>query len=142
MTSQTSSSRPFVFVDDEPLILESFELLFRSQMSCPVHCFLRPADALARLAELNPGVILTDYSMPGMTGLQFLAEAQKILPNTNFVIMTGEPIEFDEAELRLLPTLKGILRKPQRWKPVAEFVVRHWPDETAPAILLEPSLAS
>lgn len=141
MTSPTSLGRPLVFVDDEPLILESFGQLLRSHLSCPVHTFSSPLQALERLADLNPGVIITDYSMPGMNGLKFLTHAQQILPETNFVILTGEAIEFDAAELRVLPSLKGILRKPLHWRDLAAYIVGHWPEESAP-VLQETALAS
>jgi DNA-binding NarL/FixJ family response regulator len=140
MTSPNFSSRSLVLVDDEPLILESFGQLLRTHLSCEVHTFASPFEALQQLVSLNPGVIISDYQMPGMNGLRFLAQAQRFVPDTNFIIITGGPIDFTADELQLIPALKGILRKPLHWKSLAEFAVNNWPD-TTPPLLHQPALA-
>jgi two-component system response regulator YesN len=140
MPSPNLASRPLVLVDDEPLILESFGQLLRSHLSCEVHTFASPLEALQQLIAINPGVIITDYSMPGMNGLKFLTQAQQFLPDTNFVIITGGPVDFATEELQVLPALKGILRKPLHWKNLAEFAVSNWPD-AAPPMLHQPAMA-
>jgi len=140
MPSPNLASRPLVLVDDEPLILESFGQLLRNHLSCEVHTFANPLDALQQLIAINPGVIITDYSMPGMNGLKFLTQAQQFLPETNFVIITGGPVDFATEELQVLPALKGILRKPLHWKNLAEFAVSNWPD-AAPPMLHQPAMA-
>jgi len=139
MTSPNFASRPLVLVDDEPLILESFGQLLRSHLSCAVHTFASPLDALQQLIAINPGVIITDYSMPGMNGLRFLSQAQQYVSETNFVIITGGPVDFMPDELQVLPSLKGILRKPLHWRKLAEFAVENWPDAARP-ILQDPVL--
>ena len=50
-------------------------------------------------------------------------------------------IIFAAAELQQVPALKGVLRKPLHWKDIAEFIVRHWPDQTGP-VLHQPAMAS
>jgi DNA-binding NarL/FixJ family response regulator len=140
MTSPNFASRSLVLVDDEPLILESFGQLLRTHLSCEVYTFASPFAALQQLVSINPGVIISDYSMPGMNGLRFLAQAQKFVPDTNFVIITGGPVDFTADELQAIPALKGILRKPLHWKSLAEFAVGNWPDATPP-LLHEPALA-
>ncbi len=140
MTSPHFVSRPIILVDDEPLILESFGQLLRTHLSCEVHTFSSPFAALQQLVALNPGLIISDYSMPGMNGLKFLAQAQQFVPDTNFVIITGGPVDFATEELQVLPALKGILRKPLHWRKLAEFVVSNWPD-AKPPVLHEPAMA-
>src|ERR1035437_683258 len=105
MPSPNFSSRPLVLVDDEPLILESFGQLLRTHLSCEVFTFSNPFEALQQLIAINPGVIITDYSMPGMNGLKFLAQAQRFVPDTNFVIITGGPVDYSTEELQDLPAL-------------------------------------
>lgn len=47
------------------------------------------ADGIAELDEFQPDLILSDFKMPGMTGVQFLAEVKRRRPNTGFIIMTA-----------------------------------------------------
>jgi DNA-binding NarL/FixJ family response regulator len=134
MPSPILSSRPLVLVDDEPLILESFGQLLRTHLSCEVHTFSSPLEALQQLIAINPGVIITDYSMPGMNGLKFLAQAQRFVPDTNFIIITGGPIDYSTDDLQQLTALRGILRKPLHWRSLAEFAVSNWPDASPPML--------
>ncbi len=141
MTSPDHPSRPLFLVDDEPLILESFGQLLRSHLDCPVHTFASPQAALQHIVQLNPGLIISDYLMPGMSGLKFLAQAQRFVPDCHSVIITGGALDFETDELDHIPGLKGILRKPLHWRTLAQFVVQNWPDQVRP-VLHEPALAS
>lgn len=79
---------PVIFyVDDEPHNLVVFEA------SCPndwvVHTFESPLKALEELDLKKPWVIVSDQRMPGMTGVQFLEIAKKILPDAMRITVTG-----------------------------------------------------
>jgi CheY-like chemotaxis protein len=50
--------------------------------------------ALAKVAEWRPDLVLTDLKMPGMDGLQLLALLQKANPDLPVIIMTA----FTEGE--------------------------------------------
>ncbi len=66
---------PILYVDDEPDNLRIFELTFRRQFT--ILSAQSPEEAL-RLLQGNPvAVILSDYRMPGMNGVEFLAAAQR-----------------------------------------------------------------
>ncbi len=134
MSSNNNTNRSLFFVDDEPLILETYGQLLRTHLNCDVHTFESPTAALQQLINLNPGMIITDFSMPGMNGLKFLAHAQKYAPETNFVVITGGTSDFSAEDITALPTLKGILRKPIHWKVLAKFVIDNWPDATRPTL--------
>src|SRR5438067_1839310 len=49
----------------------------------------RPDDFVAALREFTPHVILSDFSMPGFDGMEALALAQEISPDTPFVFVSG-----------------------------------------------------
>ena len=51
-------------------------------------------EALRLIKELKPDVVLLDVTMPGLSGLEVLAESRKHLPNVRVIILTVH----DEAE--------------------------------------------
>jgi len=59
-------------------------------VECLVHAFYRPADALAALPELKPSVIVTDYYILEINGLDFIRQATALRPVTAFVLITGQ----------------------------------------------------
>src|SRR5467141_2433769 len=50
---------------------------------------VRPDDFVAALREFTPHVILSDFSMPGFDGMEALALAREISPDTPFVFVSG-----------------------------------------------------
>ena len=84
-------SQPTVLlVDDEANILSS---LHRSLRREPWHVVTAssPAEALKQLDEISPVLVVSDQQMPGMTGIELLAEAGRRLPRVRRVLLTGWP---------------------------------------------------
>ncbi len=74
-------------------------------------------EALARMEQHHYALLVTDYSMPGMNGLELARRARQAYPDTQIVLMTAYTPE------KLLSmagdvTLDGILTKPFS---IAEF---------------------
>jgi two-component system NtrC family sensor kinase len=67
---------PVLYVDDEPDNLRVFELSFRREFS--ILTAGSPEEGLRMLHENPVAVILSDYKMPGMNGVEFLAQAREI----------------------------------------------------------------
>jgi len=123
-----------VLVDDEFSYIDLLQQLLSDHLACPVHGFTKPADALRAIPGLNVGMIITDYQMPDMNGLQLIAEVQKINPEIPAVMITAYNMSFTPRELANVPSLKAIVRKPFKWTVLAQEVVKHWPDLHPPKV--------
>ncbi|MDQ5977506.1 MAG: hypothetical protein QG602_478 [Verrucomicrobiota bacterium] len=123
-----------VLVDDEFSYIDLLQQLLSDHLACPVHGFTKPADALRAIPGLNVGMIISDYQMPDMNGLQLIAEVQKINPDIPAVMITAYNMSFTPRELAAVPSLKAIVRKPFKWTVLAEEVVKHWPDPHPPKV--------
>ncbi len=75
-------------VDDESSIRSAVEQ-WLSLSGFEVQLFSRADECLAQLPAHFPGVILSDVRMPGMTGLELLAEVQRRDADMPVILLTG-----------------------------------------------------
>lgn len=81
-------SNRILIVDDEPLNLD----LLDQELAELGHGTIRAADgdaALLKLETANPELVLLDYQMPGMNGIEVLREIRKRDKSTPVVIITA-----------------------------------------------------
>jgi len=78
---------PILIVDDEQDNLDAFRFNFKKTFS--ILSATSGPEALELLADNDVAVIVTDQRMPKMTGLELLAEAQKIRPDAVGIILTA-----------------------------------------------------
>ena len=75
-------------VDDEPKVLRALRRKLHGQFTLDLA--EGPVEALGVLNRQGPyAVVLSDMRMPGMDGVQFLAEVQKRTPDTVRIMLTG-----------------------------------------------------
>lgn len=103
--------------------------LLADNLDCPVHGFTRPLEALEALPTLDPGVIVSDYYMPQLNGIEFIRHATPLAPRAAFVMITGHNLSSEKEQLEKLSALKGFLAKPFGWRKLADEIIRIWPDE-------------
>lgn len=120
-------SRAIVLVDDERSYTDLLTQMLMENLDCPVHAFARPLEALKALPEINPGVVVSDYYMPQLNGLEFIRQAAVIIPESTFVIITGHNLSSEEDTMARIPALKGFLSKPFGWRKLADEILRIWP---------------
>ncbi len=87
-----AAARPWVilFVDDEPDILDAIqELLEASIPGCRVLSAPSARVALEILASERIDLIVSDFKMPGMDGIEFLFQARRLHPNIPRVMFTA-----------------------------------------------------
>jgi FixJ family two-component response regulator len=121
-----------VIVDDERSYVDLLAQMLLDNLDCDVHAFTRADAALLALPAIDVGVVVTDYFMPEMDGVDFIRRASALVPNAAFVLISGHDLDSIEHELCRLPTLRTRLQKPFGWKPLAEAVIAVWPRPDAP----------
>ncbi len=128
----TPSTKSLVIVDDEQSYTELLAQLLQEHLHCPIHSFSRPLAALEALPGLNPGLLVTDYYMPQINGVEFIRRVEKSHPDLPVIMITGHMMELEDPDHLHLPSLKSVLPKPFNWRQLADEVIRHWPEAAAP----------
>lgn len=77
-----------LLVDDEAMIRQSTEQWLKMS-GFEVISFDNAEDALERLDEQFPGIIVSDVKMPGMDGLTLMDKAQTRIPELPVILITG-----------------------------------------------------
>ena len=139
----TPPRKSVVIVDDERSYTNLLTELLSEHLDCRIVPFTRPLDALAALPDLNPGVIVTDYFMPQLNGVEFINQAALLAPGIPFVLVTGHPNGMiNRDELSKLAPLKSILLKPFCWRKLRDEIVRLWPESGVALLKGEAHAAS
>lgn len=87
--TETESSTTIVIVDDEDMVLTSLSSFLNLETEYNVQSFNKPQNALEFIKENEVDLVLSDYLMPEMDGISFLAEVRKIRPEVPRIILTG-----------------------------------------------------
>lgn len=98
-----------VYVDDEPALCRVFRLILSKLPGCEVVTFTEPEAALAYINDNAVTLVVCDYRMPALNGLQVLERMHKEVP---FFLVSGDlavaSIVGDNARV------SGVLTKPLR----------------------------
>ena len=91
-SSYTMNVRPFevLVVDDSPVYRKAIELVLRSG-PYTLHYATNGAEALQLFRELSPEILITDWVMPDISGIDLCLEVRKARtgPYTYVILMTG-----------------------------------------------------
>ncbi len=123
-----TSEKALVIVDDEKSYADLLARLLADSLRCPIRAFTRPLEALDAMPTLDAGLIVSDYYMPGINGLEFVRRLQTVAPTVPVIMITGHMMELADTDYSDLPALKTILAKPFSWRLLAEEIIRHWPE--------------
>lgn len=78
-----------LIVDDEEMVLTSLSAYLTLETTYEVVTFTSAARALQHLEKHDVGVIISDFLMPEMDGIAFLAKAKDLRPDAPRIILTG-----------------------------------------------------
>jgi len=97
-----SGAQPTVFVvDDEPMLLELAAVII-SPLGCEVRTFRDPETALKEFTIARPDVVVTDYAMGRMSGMDLVRECRRLHPDQKIVLVSGTVDEhvFNDAPIK------------------------------------------
>jgi len=78
-----------VIVDDEEMVLTSLNAYLSLETDYEVRTFKSAKEALAYLEQGEVDLVLSDYLMPEMDGISFLARVRDLHPEAPRIILTG-----------------------------------------------------
>ena len=103
--------RRILLVDDHPMTREGLAANINRQDDLEVCCEAsNPAEAMSALAKLTPDLMVTDMSMPGRSGIEFIKDLHAMLPDLPVLVLSMHD-EMLYAERALRAGARGYLMK-------------------------------
>jgi CheY-like chemotaxis protein len=93
------------------------ELNFESEFAEDGH------EAIEKLKQQQFDIVLTDFMMPGMDGIQLARQVKEITPNAHVVIYSGINPDSDQ-EMEIKSAADAFLSKPVNLEKVSEVLAR------------------
>lgn len=108
-------------VDDEQMLLDLAEMILEPA-GFQVCLFRDPQEALTeyQAAESPPDVLVTDYAMPQMNGMDLIRECKRLHPGQKTILLSGTVDEGIYAESAVKPD--RFLAKPYQVSKLVEVI--------------------
>lgn len=87
--AEQQSSETIVIVDDEEMVLTSLSSFLMLETDYEIKTFLSPGEALSYVEHETVNLVISDYLMPEMDGISFLAKVRDLKPEVPRIILTG-----------------------------------------------------
>jgi len=78
-----------LIVDDEDMVITSLRAYLQLETDYQVEGITDPEEAARFLEDRQVDVVISDYLMPKMNGIQLLARAKQLQPEATRVLLTG-----------------------------------------------------
>ena len=90
MANSADNGQPrVVLVDDEEMVITSIRAFLQMETEYEINGFTHPEEAVKHLETTPVDVVVSDYLMPKMNGIQLLAKAKQFQPEAARVLLTG-----------------------------------------------------
>ena len=88
MTDPAENPAHVLVIDDEPTIIDLVARMLR-RSKLPVIGVGSGEEGLVAIEKHRPIVVLTDKNLPGMNGLELIRAGRGLVPDAEFIVMTG-----------------------------------------------------
>lgn len=109
-------------VDDEPIVGKRLNQVF-SKMGFEIETHTEAATAMAAMAAKPFDIVVTDFKMDGMDGMEVLRQVRGMNPSTKVIIITGYASP-ETAELAEAQGVFAFLAKPFRLDELKQVIFR------------------
>ncbi len=75
-------------VDDEVLLLDLAKAIL-TPLGCNVRTYADPEQALKDFPVVKPALVLTDYAMGRMSGMDLIRECRRLNPHQKMILVSG-----------------------------------------------------
>lgn len=89
MSEEQNTTSRVLIVDDEDMILTSLSSFLELETDYEVVTFSSVKEALNYVRKNKIDLVISDYLMPEMDGISFLAQVKEIDPHATRIILTG-----------------------------------------------------
>jgi DNA-binding NtrC family response regulator len=77
-----------LLIDDDEWIRDAMTLFFEAE-GCQIMALETAEEALVEIQRQDYGIVICDYKLPGMDGLQLLKEVRKKKPEVKMILITA-----------------------------------------------------
>lgn len=99
-----------LLIDDDEWIRDALKLFFESE-GCRLSALASAEEGIEALTSENYDIVIADYRLPGMDGLEFFRGIQKSHPHAKKILITAYGSDEIAAELLELG-IEGFIAKP------------------------------
>jgi len=120
--SNGQQDKPLIFVvDDEPMLLELASVILEP-LGYALRTFRDPDSAIQTFAAANPApaLIITDYAMHSMNGMDLIHECRRLKPQQKIIVVSGTVSQDVYRDSPIKPDL--FLAKPYHAKQLVDAV--------------------
>ncbi len=89
MENKQSQANVVLLVDDEEMVITSIKSFLTLETDYEVVAFTSPHDAVEYVKSNKVDLVISDYLMPAMDGIEFLAKVKEYQPEATRVLLTG-----------------------------------------------------
>jgi len=111
-----------LLIDDDEWIRDSLSLFFEAE-GCNLRAFETAEEGMEAIKQQAYDIVISDYKLPGMDGLEFLKRVKEKQPNALEVLITAYPNREILKEAKLIG-VKQFIPKPFTSEDVEMSLVR------------------